>query len=68
MTGNARVICGSFVNLEELELLNLYELTDADGVKLCRLKKLRKLCLFEVDGLSDLTFDEDLGSTMLAEL
>ena len=62
------MICGSFVNLEELRLVDNSYLTDADGVKLRRLKNLRKLELLVADKLTDLTFEGGLGSPSLTEL
>ena len=62
------IICGSFENLEELRLDGLWDLTDADGVKLRRLKNLRELRLHGGMEFTDLTFKEGLGSSALKEL
>ena len=62
------IICGSFENLEELALDRLWNLTDADAVKLCRLKNLRELSLEDASRFTDLTFKEGLGSPTLTEL
>lgn len=62
------VIIENFVNLEELDLYKSATLTDEDGVKFSRLKKLKSLTISRAAALTDLTFARGFGSPAMERL
>lgn len=61
-------ICENFTGLRELSLRGVEKLTDADGMKLCRLKELTTLRFEGGYGFTDKTFVNGVGSPTMSFL
>lgn len=62
------IICENFERLEQLNLHFIGMLTDADGVKFCRLQHLKSFAFHGGIRFTDLTFEKGVGSPEMERL